>query len=1129
MSGGQLDTVLRHLRKLVGSPAAEDSDGRLLDRFLAQRDEAAFAALLARHGPMVWSVCRRLLPQSHDAEDAFQATFLVLVRRARSLDRRGSLAGWLHAVAGRVALRARSSHARERPLTEEVPAMNPTDPTAAAARQELRTLIDEELRRLPEKYRGPVLLCDVQGRTHEDAARQLGYPPGSMSWRLARGRELLRHGLERRGVTLPAALLAALLAEEATAAVPAALAEATARAALLMAAGTAGALAPSVAALVDGTTRALTVARLKLVAVLLALGLLVAGAGVATQRALTAGRPAPASPGEQAENDEPAPPAPPVEKPAPRMDAPGDPLPPGAVARLGTLSLRPMDAITAFTFSADGKLLAIGGGLNDEWLQIWTVDTGKFVRRLPESGVTALAFSPNGKILAVAARSAAAASPMIRFWDLELDKELCHSDKLDSYPSALAFAPDSKKLFARDENRFSVWDVEDAMEMREHKQQDAGANGFVLSPDRKWSESISFKGQNGGANGFVLSPDGKTLAAITEEGKRVIVLGNDLGERFLFGQPSSPFTFTAVAFSPDGKLLAAGTSVGSVFLREAASGKELPAVEQPGKADIVQLAFTADGKELLALDRLQRMRAWEAATEYGLKRDFAMPGDFLLAAVFSPDRKLLALADRRDFHDQHVLRILDLATGKDHLRLVGHDSGVCSVAFSPDSKALASTSRDGVTVLWDLATLRERWRVESKNDYGGAAAFSSSGKLLGAPGTSGRVELFDLDTGKSRQTFGPASEYCRSLALTPDGQSLAIVGNGLRLSFWNPDGLSQGATDINATQVAVDELGRFAAAVPGGGWLRDPARPLEPRLLSITDVRDPTCVALARDGTTLAVGSEGDGMIFLFDPATGRERARLAHKKERLRSVALSRNGQVVAAGDSRGTVRLYHAKTGKKLISLAGHVGPVLSLAFSPDGQRLASGSGDTTVLLWDLTRVWQVEFEVSGGEALASLWDDLASPDDLLVHRATVFLVDKPAQSVAFIKERVKLVTSDQEERLRRAIADLKDEDFKVRERALEELRRFGSEAVPLLRELQRTATDPRLQARLRAFLTIAELEGVTPSPPEFSRPVRAVAVLETIGTPEAHEMLEDLAKGAPSARLTEAAQAALERWPR
>ena len=202
---------------------------------------------------------------------------------------------------------------------------------------------------------------------------------------------------------------------------------------------------------------------------------------------------------------------------------------------------------------------------------------------------------------------------MIRFWDLELDKELCHSDKLDSYPSALAFAPDSKKLFARDENRFSVWDVEDAMEMREHKHQDAGANGFVLSPDRKWSESISFKGQNGGANGFVLSPDGKTLAAITEEGKRVVVLGNDLGERFLFGQPSSPFTFTAVAFSPDGKLLAAGTSVGSVFLREAASGKELPAVEQPGKADIVQLAFTADGKELLALDRLQRMRAWEAA------------------------------------------------------------------------------------------------------------------------------------------------------------------------------------------------------------------------------------------------------------------------------------------------------------------------------------------------------------------------------------------------------------------------------------------------------------------------------------------------------------------------------------
>ena len=472
MSGGQLDTVLRHLRKLVGSPAAEDSDGQLLERFLAQRDEAAFAALLARHGPMVWSVCRRLLPQSHDAEDAFQATFLVLVRRARSLDRRGSLAAWLHGVARRVALRARSNHAWERPLTEEVPAMNAIDPTAAAARQELRTLIDEELRRLPEKYRGPVLLCDVEGNTYEEAARQLGYPPGSMSWRLARGRELLRHGLERRGVTLPAALLAALLAEEATAAVPAALAEATARAALLMAAGTAGALSLSVGALVDGTTRALTVARLKLVAVLLALGLLVAGAGVATQRALTAGRPVP--PGEQAENDEPAPPpavppkdagnkpeppAPPVEKPAPRVDQQGDPLPPGAVARLGTLRLRQSDIVSAYAFSADSKLLATGGGDEDEWLHIWDVETGKMVRRLPESNVTLIAFSPDGKTLAAISRVAREKLYHHRLWNLETGKERSRPKEFTRFASALAFTPDGKTLFTCEEDRVSTWDT----------------------------------------------------------------------------------------------------------------------------------------------------------------------------------------------------------------------------------------------------------------------------------------------------------------------------------------------------------------------------------------------------------------------------------------------------------------------------------------------------------------------------------------------------------------------------------------------------------------------------------------------------------------------------------------------
>src|SRR5947209_10472064 len=154
MRGGQLDTVLRHLRKLVGGCAGADSDGRLLERFLAGRDEAAFAALVARHGPMVWGVCRRLLRDGHDAEDAFQATFLVLVRRARSLDRRGSLAAWLHAVAGRVALRARAGRGRERALAEGVPAMKAADPRDAAARRALRALIHEEPRPLPEKYRG---------------------------------------------------------------------------------------------------------------------------------------------------------------------------------------------------------------------------------------------------------------------------------------------------------------------------------------------------------------------------------------------------------------------------------------------------------------------------------------------------------------------------------------------------------------------------------------------------------------------------------------------------------------------------------------------------------------------------------------------------------------------------------------------------------------------------------------------------------------------------------------------------------------------------------------------------------------------------------------------------------------
>src|SRR6516165_1094201 len=249
MATSQMSGIIQHLRRTVLlRDGAGLTDGQLLEDYISRRDEAALEALVHRHGPMVWGVCRRVLRNYHDAEDAFQATFLVFVRKAASIASRELLANWLDGVAHQTALKARATAAKRKERERQVTEM----PESAVAEQDLwhdlQPLLDEELSRLPDKYRAVIVLCDLEGRTRKEVARQLRCPEGTVAGRLARARAMLAKRLCRKGLPLVDGILAAALSREAAASVPLTVEPVSARA----------------VALADGVIRAMLITKLKI-------------------------------------------------------------------------------------------------------------------------------------------------------------------------------------------------------------------------------------------------------------------------------------------------------------------------------------------------------------------------------------------------------------------------------------------------------------------------------------------------------------------------------------------------------------------------------------------------------------------------------------------------------------------------------------------------------------------------------------------------------------------------------------------------------------------------------------------------------------------------------------------------
>ncbi len=279
-----MNRVIQHLLAACGGDGAGLTDGELLTRFLNSRDDAALAALMRRHGSMVWGVCCRLLRSHPDAEDAFQATFLVLVQKAATLPDKEKVGNWLYGVAHQTAVRMRATAAKRGERERQVVVM----PEPATAEQyvwnDLRSVLDEELSRLPDKDRVLIVLCDLEGVTRKEVARHLGIPEGTAATRLAAARAMLAKRLTRHGVVVSGVLLGAVLSQQsAWASVPTTVLTCTIKAATLVAAGhaAAGAVSPTVTALTMGVTKAMFVSKIKSVlAVVLVVGLTLGSIGV---------------------------------------------------------------------------------------------------------------------------------------------------------------------------------------------------------------------------------------------------------------------------------------------------------------------------------------------------------------------------------------------------------------------------------------------------------------------------------------------------------------------------------------------------------------------------------------------------------------------------------------------------------------------------------------------------------------------------------------------------------------------------------------------------------------------------------------------------------------------------------
>jgi RNA polymerase sigma factor (sigma-70 family) len=1001
MTNGSPEVLLRHIRGQAGPDGAEKlADCDLLKCFASHGDEEAFAVLVRRHGPMVLRVCRRIMANAADADDVFQATFLVLAKKAGALPWQESVASWLQVAAFRLAQQARTAAARRRRHEALAEVRHATDaPLAEISNSETQSVLDEELARLPARYRGPVVLCYLEGRTQEEAARQNGWSLSTLKRRLRRAMELLHARLSRRGLNLSVVLAAALPPCE----TPESLVQATVQAGQLLLAGQIAGHSGRAVALAQAALKTMFLTRLKVVAcVTLTAVLLALSIGLGTYRALAT----PKVPPQAARSED-------VE--TPRLDK--------AKTRLGTTRLRLSGPAEAVAYSPDGSKVISCGGPGDCTVRLWDSVTGKQVwQRKLDQPMRAAAISRDGKWLA-----AGGDDRKVRLLEMTAGKELRllagHTDAI----AAVAITPDGKTVISGSrDGSVRLWDSSSGKERQrldtpgyhvrclalsfDGKVLAAGCaerkidpikqqNNVRSNPIRLWDlpfgkERAWLSGHPAAVQALAFSRDGKALASGGMRGPLVlwdVASSRELRTvnpaswaqarhvartgkpRFMTSRPGAgglilkmPVMTTvpsvqALAFSPDDRTLACGCGDRTVYLVDPRTGKASCAVESlplgsgfpvpPAepylpRRGIFSVAYAPKGQSLAVGSDAHAVRIWDLSPTSAVERSFGGHRGAVTSIAFSPDGRTLASAGRDEW-----VHFWDVRTGKQLRRSFQVPASLLPaspvLAFSPDGKSLAAAT-DSAALLWDVATGQKRWQIAVRGQQ--LLAFSADGKtlfLLQHQHIQRQIRQLNALTGRDVRPVrtGPPA-VCK--ALSRDGQLLA---------WWGQDqpGRNQVAQIQQTSQGK--EVSRF-----GKG---------EKRIWLLAFSSDGKMLA----GVTGLPGRDGEQRIVLWSTATGRELSRSPVRIEgSIAALAFAPGGGLLASAGSDRTVWLWDLNTGKEVRRFRqhlrdlvrptevgsengqgarrfreGHLAGVSCLAFAPDGRRLASGGDDGTVFLWN------------------------------------------------------------------------------------------------------------------------------------------------------------------------------------